>query len=266
MKTETLKIQTVGETFDSLEKRVGKNSKHICVGRRPETDLSNKKFLEANHLKAVDMLRQESLAEKQGHYRFFAMLVAILMVLSGMPGTGTAESEAPTEKTASSGSEGNSLQASVECQLDLCEADPRLYRSATKFTEIIADAAEEYGVEAELIRAIIHAESAFNPKAVSHRGARGLMQLMPATARSLGVRNRFDPEQNIMAGTRYFRQLLDRVDGKVKLALAAYNAGMRNVRKYGGVPPFPVTRKYVRNVMDYYDVFKHFSQPAVRQS
>ncbi|MFP4307359.1 MAG: lytic transglycosylase domain-containing protein [Desulfococcaceae bacterium] len=177
-----------------------------------------------------------------------------------------AESETPTEKTASSGGEQNNLQASVECHLDLCEADPRLHRSATKFTEIIAGAAEEYGVEAELIRAIIHAESAFNPKAVSHRGARGLMQLMPATARFLGVRNWFDPEQNIMAGTRYFRQLLDRVDGKVKLALAAYNAGMRNVKKYEGVPPFPVTRKYVKNVMDYYDVFKHLSRPAVRRS
>ena len=203
---------------------------------------------------------------KKRFFRSSAMLMAILAVFGCMAGSGLAESEARTEKTASSDGEGGNLQASAECNLEICEADPRLHRSATKFTEIIADAAEEYGVEAELIRAIIHAESAFNPKAVSHRGARGLMQLMPATARSLGVRNRFDPEQNIMAGTRYFRQLLDRVDGKVNLALAAYNAGMRNVQKYEGVPPSPVTRKYVRNVMDYYDVFNPLSRPAVRQS
>lgn len=228
--------------------------------------MSDKKFLESKNLKVVKVLLQIKGGGIKCHFQISAMLVAILIALGGLSGVALAELETPKEKMASTGEKESNLQASAECNLDLCDADPRLHRSATRFTEIIADAAEEYGVEAELIRAIIHAESAFNPKAVSHRGARGLMQLMPATARSLGVRNRFDPEQNIMAGTRYFRQLLDRLDGKVKPALAAYNAGMRNVRKYGGVPPFPVTRKYVRDVMDYYDVFKHLSRPAVRQS
>jgi soluble lytic murein transglycosylase-like protein len=188
--------------------------------------------------------------------RRLAFFLGIGVVFCFPAGTVRAENSASPEKA----------EASANCNLALCQTDPRLYRSATKFSEIIAEAAEAYGVETELIRAIIHAESAFNPKAESHRGARGLMQLMPATARSLGVRNGFDPEQNVMAGTRYFRQLLDRVDGKVKLALAAYNAGMRNVQKYGGVPPFRVTRKYVRNVLDYYDVFLHLSQSDVRQS
>jgi soluble lytic murein transglycosylase-like protein len=198
--------------------------------------------------------------------RRLALFLGIGMLFTVSSGPVRAKNSVSLQKTDVSTRGAENLHASAECNLALCETDPRLYRSATKFSEIIAEAAEAYGVEAELIRAIIHAESAFNPKAVSHRGARGLMQLMPATARSLGVGNRFDPEENIMAGTRYFRHLLDRVDGKVKLALAAYNAGMRNVQKYGGVPPFRATRKYVRNVLDYYEVFLHLSRPGVRQS
>lgn len=202
-------------------------------------------------------MRKEILGGGKGRQiKRLAFFLGIWTVFSFQAGNLRAESPASSEKA----------ETSTDCHLALCETDPRLSRSATKFSEIIAEAAEAYGVKAELIRAIIHAESAFNPKAESHRGARGLMQLMPATARSLGVSNRFDPEQNIMAGTRYFRQLLDRVDGKVNLALAAYNAGMRNVRKYGGVPPFRVTRKYVRNVLDYYEVFLHFSRSGIRQS
>jgi soluble lytic murein transglycosylase-like protein len=153
----------------------------------------------------------------------------------------------------------------VLCQKRRCDFHPRLHRVATRYSDIIAEASRAYDVDPALIRAIIHAESGFDPRAVSHQGARGLMQLMPATARSLGVRDRFDPEENVMAGTRYFRELLDKLDGRVKLALAAYNAGLRKVRKYGGVPPFRVTRHYIRNVLHYYDAFQHLSDVAVQQ-
>jgi len=121
---------------------------------------------------------------------------------------------------------------------------------------IILSAANRYQVDPALIKAIIMAESSYNPKAISRRGAKGLMQLMPKTARTLGVGDSFNPEQNINAGVRHFKGLLDRFKGDVKLALAAYNAGSRKVRKYRGVPPFKATHHYIRKVLEYHQYYK----------
>jgi hypothetical protein len=123
------------------------------------------------------------------------------------------------------------------------------------FNNIVLQAAEEYDVDPALIRAIIMAESNNNPQAVSHRGAQGLMQLMPTTAKWLGVEDSFNPAANIDAGVRYFKCLLDRFNGDIKLALAAYNAGSRYVRKYKGVPPFKATRLYIKKVLKYHQYF-----------
>ena len=112
----------------------------------------------------------------------------------------------------------------------------------------ITEHARRQQVAADLVRAVIQVESAFNPVAVSSKGAMGLMQLMPATAIEMGVGNPFDPDQNIRGGVAYLRRLLDRYNGNVELALAAYNAGMGNVEKYGDVPPFKETKSYVKKV------------------
>jgi soluble lytic murein transglycosylase-like protein len=124
------------------------------------------------------------------------------------------------------------------------------------FESIIQQAAEHHQVDLALIKAIIMAESSFNPRAVSERGAVGLMQLMPQTAMSLGVKDCFNPEHNIHAGVKYFKQLLNRFEGDIKLALAAYNAGSRKVKEYHGVPPFKATQQYIKKVLIYYDDYK----------
>jgi soluble lytic murein transglycosylase-like protein len=126
-------------------------------------------------------------------------------------------------------------------------AHPPSTKSAP-YEAAISEHARRQGVAADLVRAVIQVESAFNPVAVSTKGAMGLMQLMPATAHELGVNNPFDPEQNIRGGVTYLKQLLNRYDQKVELALAAYNAGIGNVTKYGAVPPFKETRNYVNKI------------------
>jgi soluble lytic murein transglycosylase-like protein len=112
----------------------------------------------------------------------------------------------------------------------------------------IRAAAARFGVDEALVRAIVHAESAFNPNAVSHKGAQGLMQLIPATADRFDVSDPFDPAQNIAGGVQYLAWLLDRFDDNITLAAAGYNAGEGNVDRYGGVPPFDETQRYVGRV------------------
>ena len=134
----------------------------------------------------------------------------------------------------------------------------RLFLS--KYSTDIKKAAGRYNLEESLVRAVIHAESAFRPHAVSPKGAQGLMQLMPQTQRKLGVRNPFAPGQNIEGGSRYLATLLQKYSGNEQYALAAYNAGPKAVDKYGGVPPYRETRHYVQKVLRlrerYYNVIK----------
>ncbi len=118
----------------------------------------------------------------------------------------------------------------------------------SKFDKIIVEAGRKFDVDAALISAVIKAESDFNPREISNKGARGLMQLMPATAQRFGVTNSYDPEENIYAGTRYLRWLLKTFDGNADLAVAAYNAGEGNIWKYNGVPPFRETVNYINRI------------------
>lgn len=124
------------------------------------------------------------------------------------------------------------------------------------YSTIIETAAARYKIDPALVKAVIMAESRYNHRAVSKKGAGGLMQLMPQTAKALGVQDIFDPEDNITGGVKYLKKLLNRFDGDTRLALAAYNAGSRYVRHYNGIPPFLQTKTFIKNVLKYQEMYK----------
>lgn len=126
---------------------------------------------------------------------------------------------------------------------------PQTLETASSLTEMIRTAAQRHGVPEQLVSAVIRVESGFNARAVSRKGARGLMQLMPGTAAILGVRDSFDPMDNIDGGVRHLRGLLDRFGNNLPLALAAYNAGEGAVNTHGGIPPYPETQAYVGRIL-----------------
>lgn len=130
------------------------------------------------------------------------------------------------------------------------------YGTTDKFDYYIALASKMYDLSFPLLKAVIKVESNFNPRAISPKGAQGLMQIMPGTARLLDVSDPFDPMQNIMGGSRYLRMMVDRFDGSVRLALAGYNAGPNAVDQYKGIPPYRETQEYVERVLRHYQHIK----------
>ncbi|HEY1372374.1 MAG TPA: lytic transglycosylase domain-containing protein [Candidatus Binatia bacterium] len=135
----------------------------------------------------------------------------------------------------------------------------------SQFDALIQNSSERYGVDPALVRAVVKAESNFNQSARSPKGAQGLMQLMPDTARLYNIVNAYDPTENIEGGVQHLRLLLDRYRGDLRLALAAYNAGIQAVEKYGGIPPFAETREYVKRVLNFHERYSQNSQLAVVQ-
>ena len=130
------------------------------------------------------------------------------------------------------------------------------FNKINQYHKTIVKASLDNDLDPALVYAVIQKESSGNPNVISSTGAKGLMQLMDGTAGDLGVKNSFDPEENIQGGTSYLKQMLDRFDGNLKLALAAYNAGPSNVERYGGIPPFEETRNYVKRVLEFYESYK----------
>jgi soluble lytic murein transglycosylase-like protein len=162
--------------------------------------------------------------------------------------------------------------AAAKTALSNVQADARIVSPVVattgnpKYDEMVTQSAARHGIDPNLVFAVMRQESGFNPRAVSYKGASGLMQLMPATARRLGVTNIFDPAQNIDAGTRYLRFLLDIFNGDVKLALAGYNAGENAVIRYGyTVPPYRETQNYVRSISAKYTANRHRAGAGKKQ-
>jgi len=130
------------------------------------------------------------------------------------------------------------------------------FHSTDKYDKFISDASREFDVDSRLLKAMIKAESDFDPRAISRKGATGLMQIMPENFKMLKLENPFDPWQNIRAGAQYFKKLYERFNGKLALSLAAYNAGPTAVDRYKSIPPYQETEEYVRRVLRYYRTFK----------
>ena len=193
--------------------------------------------------------------------KLFLWMVVVLLITGGfVPAINDNRKPDKTLQERPKGLPALSLQTSQDKETNVKKEDILLSNRSIKgeksFSPIIQNAASRHNIDPALVKAIIMAESDYNPRAVSKKGAQGLMQLMPVTARSLGVNDAFNPEQNIHAGVRYFKSLLKQFNGDVKLALAAYNAGSSNVRHYKGIPPFKDTQRYLKKVYRYYEFYK----------
>jgi soluble lytic murein transglycosylase-like protein len=158
----------------------------------------------------------------------------------------------PGQQPAQAGQDGTAFAAELNRAMSTQGGQSAVDRPGSAYDGLIRAASQRYGVDEKLVRSVIRAESDFNPRCVSRAGAMGLMQLMPENCREYGVRDAFDPGQNIDGGVRQLKQMIDKF-GTLDLALAAYNAGPGAVQRYGGIPPYRETQAYVRKVLGWFN-------------
>jgi soluble lytic murein transglycosylase len=173
--------------------------------------------------------------------------LALVCLLAGVPSLAAAQVQVR------SGVEGRKVISNEGSPEARGLLPPRLRRPDAELERLIDQHCGSHALDAKLVRALIQVESGWNPTAVSRVGAVGLMQLMPDTAALLQVADPYDPDENVRGGTAFLRRMIDRFDGRVELALAAYNAGPQAVERYGGIPPYAETRDYVRRILRLYD-------------
>jgi soluble lytic murein transglycosylase-like protein len=189
--------------------------------------------------------------------------VILILGLSLIPPGGDAPSAVPSGEGGNHPPPDSFLPFFTDLPVDAFRSEPTFLEeesSSDPFHEFIVEAANRYRLDPALIKAVIKAESGYDPHAVSGKGAQGLMQLMPSTARALGLEDMLDPEGNIDAGSKHLRHLLDRFQGDIRLSVAAYNAGLSRVRRYNDIPPIRETRNYVEKVLGYYSDYRQESE------
>jgi soluble lytic murein transglycosylase-like protein len=189
--------------------------------------------------------------------------VILILGLSLIPPGGDAPSAVPSGEGGHHPPPYHFLPFFTDLPVDAFHSEPPFVEegsSSDPFHEFIVEAANRYRLDPALIKAVIKAESGYNPHAVSGKGAQGLMQLMPSTARALGLEDMLDPEGNIEAGSKHLRHLLDLFQGDIRLSVAAYNAGLSRVRMYNDIPPIRETREYVEKVLGYYSDYRQGSE------
>lgn len=194
-------------------------------------------------------------AEAKKNIRVGLWVLVILLLLAGVP----VSADIYMYRDADGVMHFTNTPSSPEYRIYIRSPKPRFNTPANidKYDRIIKAASRRHGVDFSLLKAIIQAESSFDPQAVSKKGARGLMQIMPQNYPALNIIDPFDPQQNIMGGTRYFRTLYDRYNGQLALTLSAYNAGPTIVDRYQCIPPIPETERYVEKVLRYYRHYKN---------
>jgi soluble lytic murein transglycosylase-like protein len=241
------KIQKVAQDFEALFTSMMLKSMRKTVGDNP---LMPESFGEKIYTEMLD----DEYSKMMGKHASLGLADLVVKELERQ-GSSIPFSSAPNSSTDNLWMLDKAFIPQQSTQKSDTTQDSNISSKVSSWDDLITEASNSHGVDKNLIAAVIAQESGGNPRAVSKAGAKGLMQLMDSTATELGVHNSFSPRSNIMGGTRYLRNMLDKYDGNEQLALASYNAGPSSVDKYKGIPPYSETQNYVKSVLHLKEYF-----------